>query len=131
MLIVLDVPFRALCWIQVGRPRRCKITVFLLILKMKGVPEAATKWIQKSKNCKIYKENQCFSRMPRGALWRPLRVVIFLSPILRPQDGPGERIIFIEKPMVLLMFLQKSRSHAAWRSFGSAPPRRHASVSGI
>ena len=77
---ILDVPFRALCWAQAEHPRRCKITAVLLILKMKGVPEAATKWIQKSNNCKIYKENLCFSRMPRGALWRPLRVVIFLYP---------------------------------------------------
>jgi hypothetical protein len=70
-----------------------------------------------------------------GALWRPLRVVIFLSffclPILRPQDGRVERVVFIEKTMFVYMFLQKSRSQAAWRSFGSVPPRRHDSVSGI
>ena len=64
-----------------------------------------------------------------AALWRPLWVVIFVaSPILGPQDGPVEHIIFIEKPMDFYMILQKLRSHAAWRSFCSVPPGRHASV---
>ena len=67
-----------------------------------------------------------------AALWRLLWVVIFVaSPILGPQDGPVEHIIFIEKPMDFYMILQNLRSHAAWRSFCSVPPRRHASVSGI
>ena len=45
---ILDIPFRAPCWAQAGRPKHDKINAFLLILKMKGAPGAATKWIPKS-----------------------------------------------------------------------------------
>ena len=64
---------------------------------MKGVPAAATKWIRKSKKCKMSKENECFSQMPRGLFGVHFGLSFFCLPILRPQDGPGERIMFIEK----------------------------------
>ena len=44
---------RAPCYAQTGHPKRYKINVFLLILKMKGTLGAATKWIPKINNCKI------------------------------------------------------------------------------
>ena len=75
--LILHVPFRALCWAQAVRPKCCKINAFLLVLNVKGAMGAATRRIPKSKNCKIDKENQCFSRMPWGALWHPLRVCHF------------------------------------------------------
>ena len=63
---ICDVPSGAPCWAQRGRQKRYKINVFLLILKMKGMPGAATRWIPKGKKCKIYQENECFSQMPWG-----------------------------------------------------------------
>ena len=62
--LILDVPFRAPCWAQARRPKHCKINAFLLILKMKGAPGAATKWNPKTEKCKIYQENECFSQLP-------------------------------------------------------------------
>ena len=85
---ILDIPLRALCWAQARRPKRYKINAFSHILKMKSAPGAATRWNPKSKTCKIYKENQCFSPMP----WRLFGVhfgwPFFCLPILGPQDGP-------------------------------------------
>ena len=63
---ILHVPSRAPCCAQAGHPKRYKINDLLLILKMKGTLGAATKWIPKIKNCKIYQENDCFSQMPWG-----------------------------------------------------------------
>ena len=76
--LILDVPFCALCWAQAGRPKRYKTNAFLPILKIKGVPGAATQWIPKSKNCKLYKQIFCCFANALGALWRPLMVFIFL-----------------------------------------------------
>ena len=77
---ILDIPFRAPCWAQARRPKRFKINAFLLILKTKGAPGAATKWSPKSKKCKIYRENECFFANALGALWRPRWIITFLSP---------------------------------------------------
>ena len=40
----------------------CKRNAFLLILEIKDVLEAATRWIPKSKKCKIYRENKVFRK---------------------------------------------------------------------
>ena len=85
---LLHVPSRAPCYAQAGRPKHYKTTAFLLILKMKGTLGAATKWIPKSKNCKMYWENDGFSQMPWGLFGVHFGWSFFCLPILGPQDGP-------------------------------------------
>ena len=67
-------------WVQARRPKRYKTNAFFIILHMKGAPGAATKWIPKSKTSKINRQKLMFFADALGALWRPLWVVIFLSP---------------------------------------------------
>ena len=57
------VPFGALCWVHRGRQKRYKINVCFLIFKMTGTLGAVTKFIPKSKICKICIENKCFVRL--------------------------------------------------------------------
>ena len=129
--LISDFPFGVLCWAQRGRQKHCKTNAFLLFLKMKGAPGAATKWIPKSKTCKNSRKIHVFRKCLGGSLASTLGGHYFCLHILRPQDGPVEGIVFIEKLMLFYMFWENSRSHAACRSFGSAPPRHYYSVSGI
>ena len=76
----------------------CKRNGFLLILKIKGVPGAAPKWIPKSKHINIYKENVClFANAVKPARCQPecqlalAQAVSYLS--LAPKSNACTRAI--------------------------------------
>ena len=83
-----------------------KRNVFLLILNIKGAPGPASEWSPKSKKCKIYRENACFFANAVGALWRPLWVVIFLSPHPGASRWPSLNSRNILKRNAFLTFLK-------------------------
>ena len=71
---------------------------------MKGAPGAATKWIPKSKTCKNSRKIHVFRKCLGGSLASTLGGHYFCLHILRPQDGPVEGIVFVEKLMLFICF---------------------------